>query len=389
MAERRHDLDWLRVIAFGLLILYHVALGFVPWAPYPVWAGEQIGAVAQMLMSWMHIWRLPLLFLVSGMATAYAFASRTPARFAGQRLLRLGVPLLFGMLILNAISVKWFFAGIWPQFLAWWLTQIGKSPQLQHLWFLINLVLYSVLLFPLMAWAKAKPGSGLIKALGKVTSSWGIIFIWPLGLLLIEVLVKPWSRGERGQGYELWWYLAWFALGWLAILVKDRWFDALVRARWVLMDLAVVSAIGLVGVIVFAERMSDGYSAVLLNGGWAAAGAERYGFLQIAAIATHLGVAWFTCLALAAWAARLLNRPDPMLAELNRGVFCFYLVHMAAVLGGLLLLKKVLFPLPWNLIALMLFTAGVCAAAYLLAKRTRATRLLFGIKDLPPSDRGA
>ena len=32
---RRYDLDWLRVIVFGLLIPFHVAVGFVPWDVYP------------------------------------------------------------------------------------------------------------------------------------------------------------------------------------------------------------------------------------------------------------------------------------------------------------------------------------------------------------------
>ncbi len=29
---RRHDLDWLRIIAFGLLVLYHVGMFYVPGA---------------------------------------------------------------------------------------------------------------------------------------------------------------------------------------------------------------------------------------------------------------------------------------------------------------------------------------------------------------------
>ncbi|MEM6864355.1 MAG: glucan biosynthesis protein, partial [Bacteroidota bacterium] len=29
--ERRYDIDWLRVIVFGLLIFYHVGMFFVPW----------------------------------------------------------------------------------------------------------------------------------------------------------------------------------------------------------------------------------------------------------------------------------------------------------------------------------------------------------------------
>jgi peptidoglycan/LPS O-acetylase OafA/YrhL len=29
--ERRYDLDWLRVLAFGLLIFYHTGMFFVEW----------------------------------------------------------------------------------------------------------------------------------------------------------------------------------------------------------------------------------------------------------------------------------------------------------------------------------------------------------------------
>lgn len=29
--ERRHDLDWVRVCAFGLLVLYHVGMYYVSW----------------------------------------------------------------------------------------------------------------------------------------------------------------------------------------------------------------------------------------------------------------------------------------------------------------------------------------------------------------------
>ena len=31
-SERRHDIDWLRVVAIGLLLIYHVAIVFQPWA---------------------------------------------------------------------------------------------------------------------------------------------------------------------------------------------------------------------------------------------------------------------------------------------------------------------------------------------------------------------
>jgi hypothetical protein len=31
---RRYDIDWLRVLALGLLIVYHVVVSFQPWALY-------------------------------------------------------------------------------------------------------------------------------------------------------------------------------------------------------------------------------------------------------------------------------------------------------------------------------------------------------------------
>ena len=31
-SQRRHDVDWLRTLAMGLLIIFHIVLSFQPWA---------------------------------------------------------------------------------------------------------------------------------------------------------------------------------------------------------------------------------------------------------------------------------------------------------------------------------------------------------------------
>ncbi|MDC0527070.1 hypothetical protein OAO35_03895, partial [Euryarchaeota archaeon] len=85
---RRYDIDWLRVILFGLLIPFHVAIG-VYWNLY----GENVNPdldslnederweiaedgndyttdsvnLPSMLLHWMHQWRLAGLFMISGM----------------------------------------------------------------------------------------------------------------------------------------------------------------------------------------------------------------------------------------------------------------------------------------------------------------------------------
>ncbi|HEU0137727.1 MAG TPA: acyltransferase family protein, partial [Flavobacterium sp.] len=95
---RRYDLDWLRVLVFGLLIFYHVGMFFVAdwqyhlknnityeWIKYPMMLVNQ--------------WRLPILFVISGMGTSYALANRTGFQFAYERTKRLLIPLIFGILV--------------------------------------------------------------------------------------------------------------------------------------------------------------------------------------------------------------------------------------------------------------------------------------------------
>ena len=95
---RRHDIDWLRVILFGLLIPFHVAIG-VYWSTYGTdinpnyeeFSNEERDEFAEenndytdksvdfssMILHWMHQWRLAALFMISGMGTAFAFKRRT------------------------------------------------------------------------------------------------------------------------------------------------------------------------------------------------------------------------------------------------------------------------------------------------------------------------
>ena len=94
---RRHDLDWLRVLVFGLLIFYHVGMFFVPWGFHI--KNNVIYEEIKWPMLFLNQWRLPILFVISGMGTYYALSKRTGGRFAGERITRLLIPLVAGMLL--------------------------------------------------------------------------------------------------------------------------------------------------------------------------------------------------------------------------------------------------------------------------------------------------
>ena len=97
LGSRRYDLDWVRIGAFMLLILFHVGMYYVTWD----WHVKSPHASSDIepLMMLTSPWRLSLLFLVSGVATGYLLA-RGAGNFLGQRSIRLLIPLAFGMLVI-------------------------------------------------------------------------------------------------------------------------------------------------------------------------------------------------------------------------------------------------------------------------------------------------
>ena len=100
-SRRRYDLDWLRVIAFGLLIFYHSGMFYVTWG----WHVKSVyaGPAAEPLMLTVNPWRLALLFFISGVAIRFA-TDKAASRwtFLRSRLYRLGLPILGGVIVLVA-----------------------------------------------------------------------------------------------------------------------------------------------------------------------------------------------------------------------------------------------------------------------------------------------
>lgn len=103
MNERRHDIDALRVFAFALLILYHVGMAYVAGWEFHLKSAYTTGWL-QAPMIVLNRWRMPLLFMISGIAIGLARAARAPWQFAWRRCGRLLPPLLFGMFVVVAVQ---------------------------------------------------------------------------------------------------------------------------------------------------------------------------------------------------------------------------------------------------------------------------------------------
>ena len=65
--NRRYDIDWLRDFALGLLIVYHISIVFQPWSYFIYFPqSEKPLESIWLVMGLINIWRIPLLFIISG-----------------------------------------------------------------------------------------------------------------------------------------------------------------------------------------------------------------------------------------------------------------------------------------------------------------------------------
>lgn len=169
---RRHEIDALRVLATLLLIVFHTAMVFTAFNSFHIQNLERSETLGH-LGGFIHRWHMPLFFLLAGMAAWYALGSRTAGQVASERVRRLFVPLLVGMLLIIPPQVYVERISTWVptrqspidfsgSFFEWYPHTFeccypDANLSWHHLWFLIYLFVYSLLLLPLFRWLR---GSG-------------------------------------------------------------------------------------------------------------------------------------------------------------------------------------------------------------------------------------
>ena len=166
MTTRRADLDWLRVIAFGLLIFYHAGMAWSGWT-WHVTSPDSLDWLRE-AMRFLNRWRMPLIFLVSGAAIMLALGDRTPGPSSRDRLKRLLLPLAFGMLVIvpPQVYLERLYRGQFTGSFLQWLPHafsMASTPagnlSWHHLWFLAYVLVLTLVLLPVFLWARSRDGA--------------------------------------------------------------------------------------------------------------------------------------------------------------------------------------------------------------------------------------
>ena len=379
--ERRIDLDWIRILAFATLILYHVAMYYVSWD----WHVKSPFAskTLEPLMMLTNPWRLPLLFLVSGAATAFIATRLAPGRLAESRTLRLLAPLAFGILVVvppqsyfEVVEKAGYAEGFGAFLLRYWTADEtfcrGKDclivPTWNHLWFVMYLWVYTMALALVLARAPAWR-ERVSRAAGRALSGWGVLW-WPWLALAAARLFLVGRFGSTHALIDDWYnhalFFTVFAIGFLVAHVDAVW-AAMERARWIALFLALVTYAFLVWYFFLRSNPDQPPEALRL--------------FQRALYALNQ---WSALVAACGFARRHIRRDSPARRYLTDAIFPFYIVHQTAIIAFAVWMR----PLGLSPLAeaplLIALVALVCVATYEAAKRVSWLRPLFGLKALSP-----
>lgn len=354
--DRRHDLDWLRILLFALLVPHHVAVGFVDWGVdiYRFVNNQLAGDGMTLFIYWSHSWRLPSLFLISGIGTYFLARRGIGLQFMARRIGRLMVPAIFGFFILNvfggyAIAVMTDDSRRFTSFWSDWLTDPAPR-QVQHLWFLFSLMLYTLLCWPLFALRTRLENPNLSPAV--------LIAALVSASALAVAAVKPYAAALTGDGYQFAYYLILFAGGYMIGARHHAVLDWAARNVWVLLATAIALFMAKSTLLTLVLIADIPTGKALAAGGWVPLGLEPQYATTFSVI--EAATAWTWCIAALGLAAKFLNTSSPLLAELNRAVFPLYILHFPITLVGLALIAQISWPW-WIEFFLLLVAVYLCS----------------------------
>jgi hypothetical protein len=365
--QRHYGLDWLRIGAFGLLIVFHIGVYFAPghWivkSPAPVESLKwPLAAIVP--------WRLSLLFAISGYATA-AMMQHYPGlvAFLADRSKRLLIPLLFGICVIVPPQdwVRLEVSGIDEPYLVYLLTEnfsFGVQartflPSWEHLWFLAYLATYTLLLTLVLA---VRPGwrEGARPWLERL-AGYRLLLLPPLAILTASLVLIRLGHADLAKTMD---YFPAFAIGFAyAHFAEVR--SAFARTARPAAALS-VSSLAVIWAV----------TATTLGVGW------------IIELAAGVTMSWAMLPVLFRLAERLLDFDHPWRRPLAQAVFPCYVVHQTIiVLTGWYLAEAGI--VGWT--AFLILFAAVLAGCWLtwrLAKGTALAGMLLGMPHSAPSEK--
>jgi glucan biosynthesis protein C len=373
LVQRRHDVDWLRVMAFSFVFLYHCGRFFDQgW-----WhiKNSTTSPVVDALKGIFDLWGMSLIFMISGASIYFALRPGRVVKFLRERVWRLLVPLVMGILVLAPPQVyltrlthgefQGDFLDFLPLYFRDWRVWGGNFAWSGvHLWYLEDLFLFTMVLLPLFVALKGARGRRSTEILARLSGRPGAIFLWALPLALLLVLADPFGilRPELPEDLiRLIVFPPSLVYGFL-IFSDGRIQQAIIGQR----RIALVLAVALTLAAPMFSDMPGLASSFLL-------------YALVMLLASLLS--WSTLVAILGYGMRYLRAHRRLLSYANEAVLPFYILHQPVIL----ILGFFIIPLPLAILSKYLVIATLAFSITLalfevVIRPWDPVRRVFGLK---------
>ncbi|WP_419698173.1 acyltransferase family protein [Mucilaginibacter sp. NFX135] len=376
--QRQTYLDWLRILSIAGVLFFHSAMPFVAEDDWHIKNAE----TSNLLMEsnhFLHLFRMPLLFFISGTVSFYMMQRRSTLSFIGLRFRRLFIPLLVGMFIIvpPQIYMERLAHGYKGSFLDWYPSVFNFVPypkgsfSWHHLWFIAYLFIYDLVFAPVFAWM-ISPKNDLFKQKLAVLAQGKWIYLLMLpGIVwyaLLSVKFPETNDLIHDDCYFVYWLF--FVLAGFICIAQPQLMDSLERNRRFALTIGFLSL--MMWEIMRWNKIEPDHAAWPFHDN----------IFNILFVALRPTIAWGWVLALVGYGKHYLNRKHVALNYLNQTVYPFYILHQTAIV---LVVYYIVQVQNESILSKYIYTVGITFFVtvliyHLLVRPYALTRFLFGMK---------
>lgn len=363
---RRYEIDWVRNISILMLFIYHTSAIFCTFGEFYI-ISEEKNLLANLFIVLMFVWYMPMLFFLAGASTYFSSKKRNFREYILERVKKLFIPLLFGILVL--VPPQTYLARVWRgetnltylDHLKYFFTNLTDFTGYDgaftpaHLWFILYLFIVSIIggfiVFRLFEGDKGIYIINLLKQM--LFNKFSFVILLFAGILSD---VFPSIMGKSLLGC-----LIVFIIGYIVYSDNDI-LNKILSNKIKFLSILILSAmVGIIYIFEFRENISPLLAwfieSILKN------------TVLISAISS-----------ITAFSSLYLNKSNKFLRYLNASAFPIYIIHQPILLG----LAFVIVPLVKSTtLAMILIIATSSILTFLLfelIKRVKIFNLVLGLK---------
>jgi len=368
-SERQYYIDWLRILLIISVFLYHLGMIFNTWE-WHVKNNILYGGLLRQVMIFLHNWRMPLLFMISGAGTWYALKNISPGKYLLERCRRLLVPLVAGIFILVPVQVyieriprydsllafyPHMFDGVYPQGNFSW----------HHLWFIAYLFVIALIISPFLNMLRSTRFMALVGNLEYLLKKPMGLNIVIIPLLISQVILRNFFETETNDLVNDWAsftsYLIFFLAGFILLPIKSI-AGSMLRYRGLYLA---ETGVMMVVMIIVQDQVNSVRTAEVLY--------------DVAALV----MSWTCAVSVSGYAMKYIDRNSSFRKTANEAIYPFYLLHQPAlVITGYIFVNLSIHVM---LKVILIFTSSlilILSVYWFLIRPFNITRVLFGMKPL-------